>query len=452
MSIFDTLRRAMGFDRDDDDTYNRDDDSNLSAEPAAPAATAEPAATPAPAAVGSGDPAIAADAGLVDIPVLPEVDPAMKARIFEGVVKVFNSALPDFIARSVNPEAQQRLLLESLDTSLDAYLTGLMLSAEQYAEKKLKGASESSRREAERLRTQMQQLEQQRSALREQQLSADRRRRALSERVSDLEAQLAQLEADREQLQLENKSMLNKLKLADIQPNVVDDMSRRIEELEAALAAGNQPAGADALAEANEQLIRQKQLTEQAIRERDSAAAQAKQLAETLDNIKDNGAMSQAMYNDLHEKLTTERETRQALEAELDEARKLLEQVSEMQEQFRQVEQLIHRRDERISKLKAENKRLHQTIDDMEARMNADDGLFGTAGDTAAPGQETEVRTASPRVEIGGDDDFDIPEWFASDPGPAAPAIPHESDPNFGYTEPKPKPRHPESDAQMSLF
>ena len=84
----------------------------------------------------------------------------------------------------------------------------------------------------------MAQLEQQRSSLREAQLSADRRRRALSDRVNDLESKLATAEAEREQFELENKSLLNKLKVADVQPALVEDLTKEVERLKAALAAG----------------------------------------------------------------------------------------------------------------------------------------------------------------------------------------------------------------------
>lgn len=123
-----------------------------------------------------------------EIPV-PTVPAELKAKIFQGVVEIFNKALPDFLARSVDPEAEQRILAESLDASVQHYLDDIMRQAEQYAESKLRASVEASRREAERLQNEMQQLDHQRNNLREQQLSADRRRRALADRVNDLETQ-----------------------------------------------------------------------------------------------------------------------------------------------------------------------------------------------------------------------------------------------------------------------
>ena len=72
-----------------------------------------------------------------DTPV-PTVSAEMKAKIYEGAVAIFNQALPDFLSRSVDPQAQQRLLAESIDKSVDQYLDNLMKQAEQYAEAKLR--------------------------------------------------------------------------------------------------------------------------------------------------------------------------------------------------------------------------------------------------------------------------------------------------------------------------
>ena len=80
----------------------------------------------------------------------------------------------------------------------------------------------------------MERVEQQKNTLREQQLSADRRRRALSDRVNDLEAQVARLESGVSSSRLENRSLLNKVKLADVQPGIIDELKAEIERLKGA--------------------------------------------------------------------------------------------------------------------------------------------------------------------------------------------------------------------------
>lgn len=378
-----------------------------------------------------------------DTPV-PTVSAEMKAKIYEGAVAIFNQALPDFLSHSVDPQAQQRLLAESIDKSVDQYLDNLMKQAEQYAEAKLRASVEASKRDAEQLRAEMQQLEQQRTSIREQQLSADRRRRAMADRVTDLEGQVERLEAEREQFELENKSLLNKLKVADIQPGVVDEMSKEIEELKQRLAQGESATDTAAAEEYERRIAEAAQAAE-----KEKAALQ-----QTIDDLKQQAELSQGMYNDLQQQLSAEREAHQTDSDELAQARKLLEEVNEMQAQFAQVETIIRKRDERIEKLKASNKRLRDEVTAVKEQLAAVEGpnLFGYAEASAQAEAHADEEIKKVASEIAAiEDDFECPDWFVAEPGPNTASL-RTDDSEFGYTEPPRKPHKPDSDAQLSLF
>ena len=378
-----------------------------------------------------------------DTPV-PTVSAEMKAKIYEGAVALFNQALPDFLSRSVDPAAQQRLLAESIDKSVDQYLDSLMQQAEQYAEAKLRASVEASKRDAEQLRAEMQQLEQQRTSIREQQLSADRRRRAMADRVTDLEGQVERLEAEREQFELENKSLLNKLKVADIQPGVVDEMSKEIEELKQRLAQGESATDTAAAEEYERRIAEAAQAAE-----KEKAALQ-----QTIDDLKQQAELSQGMYNDLQQQLSAEREAHKTDSDELAQARKLLEEVNEMQAQFAQVETIIRKRDERIEKLKASNKRLRDEVTAVKEQLAAVEGpnLFGYAEASAQAEAHADEEIKKVASEIAAiEDDFECPDWFVAEPGPNTASL-RTDDSEFGYTEPPRKPHKPDSDAQLSLF
>lgn len=378
-----------------------------------------------------------------DTPV-PTVSAEMKAKIYEGAVAIFNQALPDFLSRSVDPQAQQRLLAESIDKSVDQYLDNLMKQAEQYAEAKLRASVEASKRDAEQLRAEMQQLEQQRTSIREQQLSADRRRRAMADRVTDLEGQVERLEAEREQFELENKSLLNKLKVADIQPGVVDEMSKEIEELKQRLAQGESATDTAAAEEYERRIAEAAQAAE-----KEKAALQ-----QTIDDLKQQAELSQGMYNDLQQQLSAEREAHKTDSDELAQARKLLEEVNEMQAQFAQVETIIRKRDERIEKLKASNKRLRDEVTAVKEQLAAVEGpnLFGYAEASAQAEAHADEEIKKVASEIAAiEDDFECPDWFVAEPGPNTSSL-RTDDSEFGYTEPPRKPHKPDSDAQLSLF
>ncbi|MCM1066035.1 MAG: hypothetical protein NC418_00490 [Muribaculaceae bacterium] len=435
MSFFSALKSAFGFGPDPD--YISDPETADDPDAAASETSGEECAA-APEAV----------AGLSEVPTLPEIDPAVKARIFDGAVAVFNEALPDFLRRSVNPDAQSQRLAQALDKGVDDYLNGLLLVAEQYAEAKLKGAAETARRDAEKLRSDMQLIEQQRTNLREQQLSADRRRRALADRVNDLEGQVATLEAEREQFELENRSLLNKLKVADIQPGVVDEMAREIEQLKAALAAAG---GAESSTPAESADTSALEEAHAALEAANAELAEAKaRMAEAEKELADNRTqqeMSQAMYNDLQSSLAAERDAKQKLEADLAEAHKIVESVAEIQAQMAQVEDVIHKRDERIERLKSSNKKLREQLaeaqENLEKVRNTDDGLFSTA----------RAEVSGPKSDYSAiEDEFECPDWFVSEPAPGEVSPLLHPAAEFGYQEPPKKPRRPENDAQLSLF
>lgn len=151
--------------------------------------------------------------------------------IFAHVVDVFNKSLPDFLARSVNPEEQKKYLFDTLDKSVKEYLAALERSVEEKARRR-------GEQEREKLRNQIAVL-QEREAKNEEkctesknmQLSAERQKRALAERVHDLENKLNELEAEREQLDLEKRSLLNKIKVNSVQDGDNEALRAQIAEL-----------------------------------------------------------------------------------------------------------------------------------------------------------------------------------------------------------------------------
>lgn len=419
MSFFDSMRRFFGLDNE----YNTDElnDSDISAE----TSDSNPQADENPQ-----DSALTPDLNgdeIAALPPRPAVDPDMRARIFDGVVAIFNQALPDFLSKSVDPARQSELISQSLDASLSEYLDNLSAETTRYVEATLKNAADSAKREADRLRRDMETLEQQRASIREQQLSAERRRRALADRVQDLEAQLASAEAEREQFDLEKKSMLNKIKLADVQPGIIEELQREIEKLKSEQ---GQPDNT----------------------ELEKTQAELAEARAALEQQKEHAENSQSMYNDLQHQLVDEREARLKAEAELAEARKIFDTVIEMQKQMQMVEVMIQKRDDRIARLKSTNKKLKEEIAELKTRIADEEEHDGGLFDLIQEEPEPEV-VPSPEEEAALanlEDDFECPDWFVSQPAPGEGSLRTSEEP-FGYTPPARK-HTPENDAQLSLF
>lgn len=430
MGFADALKRLFNINTDDDAGETEISSATLLGD--------DPEATEN---VTAAAPEVAADSSL-------EIDPAMKTQIFEGVLTVFNATLPDFLRRSIDPEAQRQALADSLDSSIAQYLDSLAERADRRAAARLRSAADQAKAESERLRSRMEAVETEKSHLREQQLSADRRRRALDDRVRDLEGQLAKAEADGEQLRLENQSLVNKLKVADIQPAVIDELNARIKELTDENAGLRQQTGSDALDAANARIADFEsgaELNKSMISQLESRLAEEARLRDEEARLKDEEAkLKEEALADLakvRDELARTRTRLADAKAELDEASKIGEAVAKMQERIEGVQDVIRKRDEKIARLRAANKRLKDNLAEMEANFKnrmqvAPAGLFALDNDDTID-----------KIE----DDFQCPEWFVSEPEPGTPIIKSELD-DFGYQEPPKKPRPPENEAQLSLF
>lgn len=439
MSFFQALGRALGFGHDNED--DEDDYTPVHIVNSTDDADDDRASTSPGAAPQSTKPAeYSADTLDEEQVFKPEVAGA----IFEKVVEVFNASLPEFLQKSVDAQAQRTALAEALDDSIKQYMASLGAEATRKAEQRLRNASDSARAESERLRKEMEKLEQQKAVIQEHQLSADRRRRALQDRNKDLEEQVNRLEAEREQFQLENRSLLNKIKLSDVQPGVIDDLNKEIERLKAL--SNDSDGTSEAIKEKDTKIQELNERLEQADKATAAALAELEEVKKHQANVEAGVDMSKQMYTQLQEQLTGERAAHAATSAELeqmrqklDEANVVAESVKELEEQLSRVEGVIAKRDERIATLKARNKKLKEELaaaneQAMRTKEN-DKGLFALAD----------------AEQLAGDDDFECPDWFVSEPGPTTPPL-NPVNTDFGYTEPPRKPRIPDNDAQMSLF
>lgn len=206
MPFFRNIKRLFGFSSEVDDEIYSDE---IPEETPASACPQHPDTTP--------------DA---DTPA-PDVSPDVMRQIFSRVVEIVNESLPEFIGGSVDPEKQKQYLFDSLDASVKEYIASLDAAAMQKNTAIWQAEREKIKTDMDALRQRAKDLEDKRSELKEKQLSADRQRRALSERVHDLEAQILKLESEIEQLRLENTSLLNKMKVAAVYEQELNELRQR---------------------------------------------------------------------------------------------------------------------------------------------------------------------------------------------------------------------------------
>lgn len=164
-----------------------------------------------------------------------EFDAAMQDAIFDKVVEVFNESLPPFIAGSVDPEAQRRYLRGCLDEGISNYLKSLNKAAEDYCEARWKARRSDMAAELDAIKLRAEDVERKSNDIQQKQLSADRQKRALTEKVHELESRLARLVSEREQFELENRSLINRLKVSNVHQDDVEKARAETEALRAEL-------------------------------------------------------------------------------------------------------------------------------------------------------------------------------------------------------------------------
>ena len=156
------------------------------------------------AAASAGDDTMSA---VVENSVTPDA-------IFESVVRIFNESLPDFLHSSVDEKSQREYLYRALDASMKEYIENLTERAGKDCSQRFENERRSMQMEMDELRKKVQKEETDSSESKKLQLSAERQKRALNERLHELEKQLATLQAENEQYVLENKSLMNKLRVS----------------------------------------------------------------------------------------------------------------------------------------------------------------------------------------------------------------------------------------------
>ena len=203
--MFKSIKKAFGF-VDDDELISDDPEAEAPSLPAEPTGATE---------IVSQQPSINAD------------------RIFSHVVEVFNASLPGFLKAGANAEAQRRYLYDTLSADIKAHLDSLEAQAREACESRWRNDRDSLNQKVRQIEARSKELEEKKIELSQKQLSADRQKRALSDRVHDLEKQLSKLAADREQYELENKSLVNKLKVAGVFEKENEELRDELNRLQA---------------------------------------------------------------------------------------------------------------------------------------------------------------------------------------------------------------------------
>lgn len=263
-------------------------------------------------------------------PAMPlTASPEVVAKIFDKVVEITNSAIPAYFANSVNAERQKKYLYDALDQSIKDYLTSLEVEAQKKCKALWQKERDELKIEMNNLKQRTREVESKRSELNEQKLSADRQRRALSERVHDLESKVIQLEAEKEQYEIENRSLINKAKVANVFEADNETLRKELEQLK------KQMSGEIADDENNRLKDEVTHLREQIT-----------QLNDAVEAAKVKDEMGNAMVNDLQKRASDSQQTAKDLNAKVEQ---LTQEISLRDAQIADLKKEVADRDAQIA-------------------------------------------------------------------------------------------------------
>ena len=223
MSLFNKLKYALGFSEPNDPDIEDDPDTVPVRRHEQPRVINDlPNRSAVPVGPGKSP--------TIDISEVSGPKPEM---VFEHVVAIFNKSLPDFLASSVDPEAQKKFLYDSLTQDLKEYVDASRLAAEQQCRRHFENEKTKLQANIREMESRYREYDSMRNDMQQKLLSAERQKRAMAERVRDLEDKINTFEAEREQFQLENKSLVNKLKVSGVHEDEVKELQEELNNMRA---------------------------------------------------------------------------------------------------------------------------------------------------------------------------------------------------------------------------
>lgn len=415
MSFLSSMKKALGFSNelDEDEMLELTDD----------AAPADPRGT----SVTRGT----MGCGTIQTPVehsvpQPKNDDALPGDIFDAIIKLFNEFQPEFVSSCLNTDQQKRYILEHIDSGVRHRLEEAVNQARTQATRE---ASESQRKmtaDLAHLKEVNASLEAKKNEFQSAQLSASRQKRALNERVHDLETQVANLEAEKEQYQLENRSLVNKLRVASVSSSSTDNEQLAQENI--------------ALKDRVNELEKQLEELQNSSQNIDTEATEEfKAIVQKVEQFEEVKQRLDAKIADLKSQLAN------ANDAKSDIAKDLEMSKSENESLRRTIETNLYAQAQSEAELKAK-------IDELTEKLNQKPtAVAAEAPQTEYVAKQSKRKSKKRPVISAIDELMESTDWFvAQEPMPMKKGLDGEDD--FGYKEPAKKPNSKDDDKQLSLF
>ena len=310
-------------------------------------------------------PAEAAPTAVAEVKSAPvaEVEEKLPDGVFDGIITIINGNLPEFVRDCIDIEKERKAVSVAMGPKFRDYVlnlrrTSLEDARTQWIDERnaLTGKlAQSNQRADEAVRKA--------SEIKDRLMSEERQRRAIVERSHDLEARIADLEAQHEQEQLQNKGLLNKIKVMQLQ---VTDSQKDAEEITRLNKLINDQRTRLAKIVDLEAQIAELNAENDSLKRQLDEMQQSAEAQEIADEYKSKMEVANALINELRstaaakeqeakalsEKLVVATNEITGLQDDLKAAQEELEIAAEIQEKIEQFEVIKERKDAEIRNLR----------------------------------------------------------------------------------------------------
>lgn len=310
-------------------------------------------------------PAEAAPTAVAEVRSAPvaEVEEKLPDGVFDGIITIINGNLPEFVRDCIDIEKERKAVSVAMGPKFRDYVlnlrrTSLEEARTQWIDERnaLTGKlAQSNQRADEAVRKA--------SEIKDRLMSEERQRRAIVERSHDLEARIADLEAQHEQEQLQNKGLLNKIKVMQLQ---VTDSQKDAEEITRLNKLINDQRTRLAKIVDLEAQIAELNAENDSLKRQLDEMQQSAEAQEIVDEYKSKMEVANALINELRstaaakeqeakalsEKLVVATNEITGLQDDLKAAQEELEIAAEIQEKIEQFEVIKERKDAEIRNLR----------------------------------------------------------------------------------------------------
>ena len=310
-------------------------------------------------------PAEAAPTAVAEVKSAPvaEVEEKLPDGVFDGIITIINGNLPEFVRDCIDIEKERKAVSVAMGPKFRDYVlnlrrTSLEEARTQWIDERnaLTGKlAQSNQRADEAVRKA--------SEIKDRLMSEERQRRAIVERSHDLEARIADLEAQHEQEQLQNKGLLNKIKVMQLQ---VTDSQKDAEEITRLNKLINDQRTRLAKIVDLEAQIAELNAENDSLKRQLDEMQQSAEAQEIADEYKSKMEVANALINELRstaaakeqeakalsEKLVVATNEIPGLQDDLKAAQEELEIAAEIQEKIEQFEVIKERKDAEIRNLR----------------------------------------------------------------------------------------------------